>query len=179
MYLKYTLFISTLSYFLFTSCNNDDDNKSNNKQIQNIEFSGPVYGCADFNIQKESDSTNSRIALRINGSPYQDLGLDSTFQSFSLPNPDLDVKILEWDGLVGEQFCNDVIVNEPPILNSLSAVSGTIQLKISDLDTSDVFDTYKISVILENIILNDSTESEQVTISELILEDVFVGWLPG
>lgn len=105
--------------------------------------------------------------------------MSSTNQQFELPHNNLIVSFNEFDGPIGNFYCDDVIGDEGEIINSYTAIAGTVEIQIvsDNIFVDPLGTTYEITLQVRN--LEFEVEGISQVIEELILEDVFVGWLPG
>lgn len=166
----------SLSLFLF-SCSSDDGNKIT--LPEELNFTGDIIGCGDFSVRQLLDSENLNVSLSISGTGREDLNLTSEYKSFALPNNNLVCVIALWDAPAGGNFCNDVVHEGPNLISKWDAVSGNLKLLVSDIEETEFETYYKITILLENVVFEKSNGNEQRTIPNLIIEEVFVGWLPG
>jgi len=176
MKLKLSLLLFIIS--LLFSCSNDD-----NESIilpEELDFIGPTLGCGDFSIAQFLNEDNLNISLNINSINFngrESLNLTNESQIFSLPNNDLDVGISVWNIPVNLDFCNDIAPLITPILiNSWTAISGNLEISISNFDNVNMF--YDVTILLEDILF-ENDNGDQRFISNLILEEVTVGLFAG
>ena len=98
---------------------------------------------------------------------------------FDLPNDQLQVVVNQFDGFIGNYYCDDVVGDEGTILNSYSPISGSAEIVITQ-DSIFVNDwelIYEISVSLDNLIFD--VNGDEVEIKNNTFSNVRVGWFPG
>ena len=107
------------------------------------------------------------------------LGLSTSNQEFELPLTDLTVSINEFDGSIGNFYCDDVRGDEGEIINTYTANSGIVEIQTSrdSLTVDPLGTTYEITLRVRNLEFDIDGESQEI--EKLIFEDVFVGWFPG
>jgi hypothetical protein len=182
--MKRVLLILTLS-IVFLSCSNNDNEEINLSEKltlpKELNFTGKISGCSDFAVRQELNAENPNITLNIGGKGKgrEELNLTSEIKSFTLPNNDLACSITVREAAAGSNFCNDVPRPNPELISRWSAISGTMKLSVSDIEVTE-FDTYyKMQILLENVIFQKNDSNEQRTISELTIENVGLGAMPG
>ncbi|MGB6151077.1 MAG: hypothetical protein WBG48_03725 [Pricia sp.] len=174
--MKKTLLLLTL-FLVVCSCSKDEDNQT--KLPKELNFTGTIVSCSDFTVHQILDAKNLNISLDIDGTGREDLNLTSEFKSFSLPNDNLKCNISAWDAPIAGNFCNDVIIREVNLTGTWNAVSGNLKLSVSDIEETE-FDTYyRLTILLENVIFENSNGDEQREIPSLIIEETGVGFIPG
>jgi len=153
--------------FIIISCNSKEPN--------DVTFQNQAFGCANFIVYSQgSDNT----VLCIIGD-REVLGLSTSNQEFELPHNALTVSFNEFDGPIGNFYCDDVIGDEGEIINTYTANSGIVEIQISrdSITVDPLSTTYEITLRVRNLEFNIDGESQEI--EELIFEDVFVGWFPG
>lgn len=163
------------SLFL-TNCNTDDN--SGNDQVEELNFIGEIESFGDFFVSRLLDTENLKTALIVRGTGRENLNLTSEYTAFSLPNNDLTIEISNWDIPVNGYFSNDAPVVHANKLESWNAISGTVKLLVKDIGVNGSETYYKITMLLENIVF-ENNGGVQKSIPYLVIEDAFVGWLPG
>lgn len=148
-------------------------------EVEEMNFTGAIDACSDFNITKFLSSENTNTALRITGSGREQLNLTADFSTFEIPHNDITIEISEWDSSVADYSCNDVApTTTPNKTESFTAISGTIKMKVSNIEILEFETYYNITLELENVIF-ENEEGIQKSISNLTIENIGVGWLPG
>ena len=147
----------------------------------NFNFTTESYGCSSFVVYKfntEKDATIAVIGKREN------LNLSTSEQSFDLSSineNDLKVEIKKFADVAGSYYCDDVMGDDPEVLNSWRGKNGIVKIKIveDNIGTNPAGKPeYRISVKLEDVDFEDAN-GEKVKINYLEFNDVYVGWLPG
>jgi len=166
------LIVSTLILF---SC--DDSSNTDNAMVipKEFVFDNVGKGCSNFVIYEINEQFYS---IHVSGS-RDSLGVSTTLKTFDFPNDNLQVVVNQFDGFIGNYFCDDVLGDEGTILNSYSPVSGSSDIVITQdsIIVNEWEVIYEISVSLNDLIFEvDDTE---VTIENLTFSNVRVGWFPG
>jgi len=164
-----------LTLGVFASCNNDDDS---NQQIEELNFTGEIESSSDFFVSKLLNSENLKTALTINGSGRENLNLNSKYTTFSLPNNDINIEISKWDIDVNGYFTNDSRIEIANKLEFWNAISGNVKILATNVEITQFQTYYQITLQLENIVF-ENNNGEQKIITNLIIENAYVGWLPG
>jgi len=147
----------------------------NSKEPNDVTFQNQAFGCANFIVYSQgSDNT----VLCIIGD-REVLGLSTSNQEFELPHNALTVSFNEFDGPIGNFYCDDVVGDEGEIINSYTANSGIVEIQISrdSLNVDPLGTTYEITLRVRNLEFDINGDIQEI--EELIFEDVFVGWFPG
>lgn len=135
-------------------------------------FQGDTIGCGHFSIYQFSEDGKMYVSVRVHqGFTFQES------QAFDLSAQDqLTVRWNVFDSDVRNSLCNDVMPNkkERP-LNHQLAKSGNVKILMSqeNLDKKADNQPYKVTVRLSDIVF------EGLTINELQMDNVLVGWIPG
>lgn len=167
-----------LLILLSYGCSKDDT--YNESLPPELNFSGNIISCGDFFVSQALTSENTNIWVKINGTGRIPLRLDSEFQTFSIPNDELTASISLYDSTAGTLFCNDIIEEEQPsLISNWDAISGNIQLKVTNIEETEFETYYDISILIENMVFKNNDNNEKRTIEKLVIEETHVGWLPG
>ena len=129
-------------------------------------------------VSKLLSSENFKTALTINGNGRENLNLTSEYTTFSLPNNDINIEISKWDIDVNGYFTNDSPIEIANKLESWNAISGSIKILATDIEITQFETYYKITLQLEEIVFENNS-GEQKVLTNLIIDNVNVGWLPG
>ena len=177
--LFFSLFVALC---IFTSCSDDDHNNEETIDTnlpEELNFIGLISSCSDFNIYQVLDIEHPNVVLSINGSSRERLNLTEEFQTFELPDLEIEMAIGVWDQSMMGYNCNDTDSRDVALLRNWQAVSGTIS--ISAIVTAQQGNTtyYTIDLLLENVVFQNEINEEQRTIDRLLIENREVGWFPG
>mgnify|MGYP001441727311 CR=1 FL=1 len=164
-----------LTLGLFISCNNDDNST---QQIEELNFTGEIESSSDFFVSKLLSSENLKTAITINGAGRENLNLTSEYTTFSLPNNDINIEVSKWNIDVNGYFTNDAPFEIANKLESWNAISGSIKIIATNIEITEFETYYQITLQLENIVFENNS-GEQKIITNLIIENANVGWLPG
>ena len=176
------LFLSLfVALCFFTSCSDDDNNEEtiDTNLPEELNFIGLISSCSDFNVYQVLDIEHPNVVLSISGSSRERLNLTEEFQTFELPDLEIEMAIGVWDQSMIGYNCNDTDSRDVALLRNWQAVSGTIS--ISAIVTAQQGNTtyYTIDLLLENVVFQNEINEEQRTIDRLLIEDREVGWFPG
>ena len=148
-----------------------DDNAAQNTPTSNpIEFTVAANsgGCSNFQIYHYSDDRTYGLLLL--GDSAQ-LALSTSWQTYALDQPSLNLTLYEFRQPLTSYFCDDVVeANEDPI-EEWEAQEGSVQLKIAG--PGPVPGLYSIDVVLENVLVNGQR------LDRIARNGIEVGWLPG
>lgn len=160
-------FFLIVAALLVSSCGSNSD-------VNGLNFSNEGSGCANFIVYTQEDD----FSLTIVGDT-DSLGLSTDTRIFTLPSEDLDISINEFDGPIGNFYCDDVAGDEGTIVNQYLAVSGSAEISISQdtLPASSSSRLYEINILLKDV--EFEIDDELKLIEEMEFNNVQVGWLPG
>ncbi len=150
-----------------------------------LEFSGEVGGCGGFQVYRISAGKKAALVVRINANniPFDEGELRISLEKTT--SIDVAVEVLQFGKeLTNEDdyFCTDVQPSFIPIARWI-AVSGTVvasRTHSSATETPPIPNaTYKVSVRVEGLILQEARSDRQIAIDPVEIHDVWVGWYPG
>jgi len=144
---------------------------------KNLAFEGAARGCGNFYVYKELPS--QRLHLYVSAD-RDTLNLDLTEKEFDVTNEALTVKILQFDGEIGQYACDDVANDQGEVISTWSAISGKVRIQIArdSISVNPWEMTYELNVKLRDIQF-ENEEKESATLLETNFEKVYVGWIPG
>ena len=135
-----------------------------------------AYGCGDIYMYAVND--NDTILLGLSESELVAMtGAAGTAQQYALDFADGGTLSLTVDvGQYASAYaCNDAIENKPVIVESWTAVSGTV---VFDVGVPDEFGNAMASATLTDVVI-ETPAGDQLTIASFTFTDIAVGWLPG
>lgn len=134
-------------------------------------------GCSSFYVYKEDPKDFLHIYVQ---GDRDALGLDLSEKRFELEDGLLEVKLLKFDGEIGNYACDDVANDQGEIIKTWTATEGTAFIRIVEdrITVTEWEMTYKMTVVLENVLFKNATNDITV-LDRVVFEDVLVGWLPG
>ena len=165
--MKNLLFLLLVS--VGAACNNDDSARST-PPPDPIQFTIAANsgGCSNFQFYHYSD--NRTYGLQLLGDSLQ-LSLTPDWQTYTLDQASLSLKLFKFQAPLSSYFCDDVIeANEDPV-QTWDAQEGTIQLRTAG--PGDVPGVYAIDVVLENVLVNGQR------LDRIARSGIEVGWRPG
>ena len=144
-------------------CPNDDDLSGLNR----------LYGCGDIDLAAVNSDSTDMVTLDFApilsslevGVSQSFLATDSAFNLFYERGLYLD-----------EVYCGDVMMNERYVTQTLVATAGTVHLTLNTIN--DALEG-KVTVVLEDVVFEDSLEGCSTLIERLIWDDTLVGWFHG
>ncbi len=182
IHIKHTImnsikFIASLLILTLAIISCDDSSDDNNAVViqEEFVFDSDGNGCSSFLVYETNDKFHS---LHISGN-RDELGISTTPKTFALPLNQLNVVVNQFDGEIGNYYCDDVIGDEGTIINTYTPNSGTAEIVITQ-DSISVYEwevIYEVSVTLKDLIF--VVDDTIVTIDNKIFENVRVGWFPG
>lgn len=154
-----------------------------------IFFAAHARGCRDFFVFKHDE--NYTTFLIVQGDTDQFLP-DTSSTKIDIASADalqlyIDVYPVE-DGTRSAgcfSYCNDVICggSEHEFLSDYTrwnVLRGTLELRRTEIDTTGFFDRYNVSLhIPEAVFVDENDDSRKISVTDIVFEDVNVGWLPG
>ncbi len=162
------LFTIAIATFLLSSCND----KIN---LSQLKFDKERDGCGNFRVYTIGENNTS---LTIRGDRDL-LGISTTKQEFALPHENLEISINEFDGPIGNFYCDDAIGDEGSVINQYFPASGIAEIQITrdsiQLDGSLVI--YEITIKLKDI--EFEIDKDLKFFEEIDFNNIRVGWLPG
>jgi hypothetical protein len=169
--------IAALSILTFALISCDDSSDDNNGVVVQEEFvfDNLGSGCSSFLVYETNEHFHS---LHISGN-REELGISTTPKTFALPLDQLNVAVNEFDGEIGNYYCDDVLGDEGTIINTYTPNSGTAEVVITQ-DSISVYEwevIYEVSITLKDLIF--VVGDNIVTIESKTYENVRVGWFPG
>jgi len=161
-----------LPLFVLVGCVNDPPNATS--------FTGRSGGCGFFHVYRYSPDYLSAVSLRV---------MDD---SLELPNGDTSIAITsdskairlvveEFSAPAPTYYCDDV-GGDPDVETRWRAISGQLNITISGKDASDTLSwsqPYSVSVVMNDVVLENESTHETSRLSEVKIENAGVGWLPG
>lgn len=146
---------------------------STNKQLQSIHpFQGSQGGCGNFMVYKLSEDKKQVLSIVVNMQGITPKAL----QSYGLDKTEVvEVTWKMYAGDISPSLCNDVLTPRPRQLKDVVATSGLVDIFINDLEREKIEQgrPYKVTIVLRKIAF------EGLFLSNLRIENVNVGWLPG
>ncbi|MEC8379980.1 MAG: hypothetical protein VXZ96_06650 [Myxococcota bacterium] len=131
------------------------------------------YGCGDINLAAVNSDGTDMLTLEFE-TILNELELGNTL-SFSATSNELELTY-ERGLYLDEVFCGDVMMNERYVTQSLVATAGIVHLTLNTINEAL---EGKVTVVLEDVVLEDSLEGCSTLIEELIWDDTLVGWFHG
>ena len=143
-----------------------------------------VAGCGDVSAHVYNDADTRAVVIHVDDQLAWDAansGLPIS-ASYTLPHPDVTVRAV-WGDRVTILECNDVLDpnNAPDIRGEADAISGTLHVTVTP-QGGEIFPWQfpgDADLELEDVTFEHTPTGAQKTVGSAILEDVFVGWLPG
>jgi len=160
---------------VFLSCDQSSNENNSTTTPESFVFDNDGSGCSNFLVYESNDQF---YTIHISGR-RDSLGISTVPMVFDLPNDQLQVVVNQFDGLIGNYYCDDVVGDEGTILNSYSPISGSAEIVITQ-DSIFVNDwelIYEISISLDNLIFD--VNGDEVEIKNNTFSNVRVGWFPG
>ena len=84
-----------------------------------------------------------------------------------------------WDGAESGNFCNDVFYEEPNLVGEWKGISGFLKVKISNVEELNEMTLYDITILLKDVTYENLETGDKRKISDLIIKEARVGWMPG
>lgn len=144
-------------------------NKSTNSMHP---YKGDEIACGNFVIYKLTENNSEYISIRVDANAIE---LEN-IQAYGIGKSDVvNVERRKFEGEVQASLCNDVMMDKPRQLLKEVAISGIVELRVTqqELEKAEAKDGYRVTVILKNVIF------ETQTIDYLQIDSAYVGWLPG
>jgi hypothetical protein len=169
--MKYCLSILSLIAILsWTSCSKSPENLDNT-------FTSDAEGCGEFRVYKFNSDRTIGIAVFGNRAALGLVPETKTFSIGSVSESNLGVVVREYVNGVGIFACLGYYDTDPNAAHEYRASEGTVSINIDQdsvyVSSSEVH--YKISVSLDNMILEHTTQDEEVEINHLEFNEVTVG----
>lgn len=144
-----------------------------NKSTKSINpYSGGAVGCGNFIVYKLSEDKASYLSVRL------DVGAIELveFQAYVIGKADV-VQVLrkKFAGAIDASLCNDVMPDKPEKLIEEEATAGILEVRVDkeELEKAKIKEGYRVRLTLKKMVF------ENQTVDYLVIDDVYVGWLPG
>ena len=137
----------------------------------------PAQGCASFYVYKEDETALLHLAVQGN---REALELDDKNKTFDLTEGLVKVELLKFNDEIGNYACDDVANDQGEIADTWIATEGFAFIKIEEdsITVSEWELTYKITVVLKDVVLENS-DKDETRFDRVVFGNVLVGWLPG
>ena len=149
------------------------------KSPASITFQETSGGCQDIFVHKINLDDTAGISVFAG---EEKLNLSNVEKTFEIGKTDgLNVEILIGDK-IAQLYCNDAVYPDQPKSKKLIGTSGKATISISDIDKSQQMGNrnYTATVILKDVhFVEENGNNSNITVDELIFQDVRVGWWPG
>jgi len=138
-------------------------------------------GCG--NIYVYQTNKDGDVGISVNADTTA-LNLSAAAKTFNIASADLDdlrVELLLGEN-VGFLYCNDAMDPNQPEYKTLLGKTGEVTISTAAVDESQQGRNrdYTAAVVLRDVHFAEEDGSDSdVVVSELIFEDIRVGWLPG
>lgn len=135
-------------------------------------FVGDQVGCGNFMVYKLSEDNREYLSISFKADQVE----YKNKQSFGVDKADfLEVRWKKFGGEIHQSLCNDVIGRHPSTISDEVALSGLVDISLSEgqVENANNESPYIVTIVLRNI------EFESSSIDYLRIENVNVGWLPG
>ncbi len=134
-------------------------------------------GCADVMFYAVDEGDTILLSFYTQGviSAAYELGEETT-STYLLPEETIDLKV-EVGQRVSDAVCDDVIENGGPMVRETwTPVSGTATLTVRPGDT---LEASRADLVLEGVVFEPAEGGDPVSLGDLEILDVGVGWFPG
>jgi hypothetical protein len=151
------------------------------KSLPPLTFQDQSRGCGNIRVYKLNQEYTAAIVVEADTAK---LHLSREMKTFDLGNKreglqvyiDFYFYLPEGNGFIRQLYCNDVAsYHQPP--KKWVAQRGEVQITLGEPVPPGI--GYKATVRLENVHFVDENGQNEIVLSQLIFNDVFVGWLPG
>jgi len=140
-----------------------------------------VFGCGDVHmvVADASDQRAMRLTISDDLAQAATLAGEPVIAEYALPHPAVDVRVL-WGTDVSAMECNDVGMPNVVISGEAVAIEGTVSIEVApDGWGTEFFPTGHASAMLEQAVFEVVGTGQQGVLDSLVVDDVYVGWLPG
>ena len=144
-------------------CPNDDDL---------LELSR-LYGCGDIDLAAVNSDSTDMVTLDF--APILSSLEVGVSQSFSATDSAFDL-YYERGLYLDEVYCGDIMMNERYVTQTLEVVEGSVHITLHNINE---YLEGNVTVILEDVVLEDTEEGCSTLIEELIWDNTLVGWFHG
>lgn len=142
-------------------------------------FTGDSGGCGNFHVYRFNTNRTIAISLYVDqkalaiGEGHSNVEIDQNQNG-------LQLEIVQFAQPAGSYFCDDVDGDPFPIATWV-AVTGEIEIGIAYIAPPAAFAnaTHRVAVVMKNIKVKNSKTGQLAELSDVRIEDVWVGWLPG
>lgn len=142
-------------------------------------FSGETGGCGSCFVYRFNDAKTLAITVLIGEEAIPASESRATFQIGSATGIP-QVHVLQFRGPAVDYFCDDVGGDPRPIA-TWTAVAGEIEFeRVTATPPAKVRNaTHRVSVVLKNLQLKNDQTGVTISLGDVQLKDVWVGWLAG
>jgi hypothetical protein len=134
-------------------------------------------GCGNFMVYDAQPVPSGGNGFIIVQAKRDSLNLTSEFQSFSLSNNSLVWAQIEELNMPYVPYCTDVLIQNMAVINTWTAISGTVELRIAAGKTN-CDERYVVDVYLHNAVFKDAN-GNQISIGKKVFLNVIVNYLIG
>lgn len=131
------------------------------------------YGCGDIHLAAVSQDNTDMISL-VFEPLMSELEVDVT-QSYSVGDSGFQLQY-ERGLYLDELFCGDMMMNERYVTQELEPVSGSVHITLHNINEYLEGD---VTVVLQDLVFEDSEAGCSTLVEELIWDSVNVGWYHG
>lgn len=135
-------------------------------------FDGDQLGCGSFIAFKLSADKRQVVSVAVNMT-----GIDvEPSQNFRIGDTDVvEVKWKVYDGDIGPSLCNDLIGQQPDLLEERIADGGLLEILVGEeeIKKQQRREPYKVTLVIRRATF------DELRIDYLKVEALLVGWLPG
>ncbi|MCB9681217.1 MAG: hypothetical protein H6733_07065 [Alphaproteobacteria bacterium] len=130
-----------------------------------------VNGCSDMFVYGANVADTMALRVVANGLVA---GATGTPETFTLPSTDVEVRFERGTDLTVD-FCNDVFMGTTVVTATWVADGGTATITVTPTSAMEGYAT----VTLTDLVVRNTRTGVTHTLPEIVLADVYVGWLPG
>jgi hypothetical protein len=135
-------------------------------------------GCGDAYFWATNATGTAAITIEWGGAASEAWANDGFTDSQQLPNPEITVSVIEGSQLTS-YYCNDIRMPGQGETSTIEAATGTVEIEVQP--TPEGFEpSGQASLRLSDVTFRVSLGDGEVWhLTELVIENVSVGWLAG